>query len=72
MLDLQFSTFFISCTRKIITKILWFTKIYIFANLTRKIDIILIHSHAKVTVLLAVVICLFGSLREKRSVPPTE
>ena len=55
-------------THKLITKILWHTKyIYFFAELT-KTGIILIASHWTATVVLAVVIFLSDSLREKRSV----
>ena len=46
------------------------TKIYIifFADLTKKIGLILIHAHWTAVVGLAVVIFLFDNLREKRSV----
>ena len=43
-----------------------------FADLTKKVGIILIHSCQTAIVVLAVVIFLFGSLREKRSVPLTK
>ena len=58
-------------THKLITKILWHTKkIYcnfLFSNLTKKIGVILISSHGMAVVVLAVVIFLIDSLREKRS-----
>ena len=59
-------------THKLITKILRHTKIDIFfADLTKKIGIIFIHSQQTAIVLTAVVF-LFDSLREKRSVPLTK
>ena len=70
----RFATFFISWHTQLITKILWHTKKHIifFANLTKKIDSILVHSHWMAIVVLAVVIFLFDNLREKRSVPLTK
>ena len=50
----------------------WSTpKKIIFAYLTKKIGIILIHSYQMASVVLAVVIFLCDNLREKRSVPLT-
>ena len=37
--------------------------------MTEKVGIILIHSHQTAIVVLALIICLFDNLREKRSVP---
>ena len=54
-----------------ITKIPWHTKNTLFANLTKNIGIILIHSQQMGIVVLAVVI-LFDKLRKKRSVPLTK
>ena len=44
-------------------------KCYFFANLTKNIGIILIHSYQTAIVLLVVVIFFFDNLREERSVP---
>ena len=54
----------------IITKILQHTKNVFFTNLTKKIGIILTHSH-QMAIVLAAVIFLFDSLRKKRSVSLT-
>ena len=60
-------------TRKLITKVLWHTKTYVFyCPSEKKIGIILIHSHQMAIVVLAVVIFWFDNLREKRSVPLTK
>lgn len=65
----RFPTFFISCTHKLITRILWHTKIYISCWSDKKTGIMLIHSHY-ITIVLAVAICfLFDNMKEKRSVP---
>ena len=59
-------------TYKLITKILQHTKKYVFANPTKIIGIILIHSHHMAIIVLAVIIFLLDNLREKRSVPITK
>ena len=54
---------------KLITKILWHTKkyIYIFCQSDKKVRVILIHSHQTAIVVLMTVPFLFDNLRKKRS-----
>ena len=57
----------------LMTKILWHTKkTYFFANLIKRIGIIMIHSHQMTLVLAVVTFFLLDNLREKRPVPLTK
>ena len=59
-------------THNLITKILQYIKNILFVDLTKKIGVILIHSHWTAIVVLDVVILVFDNLREKRSMPLTK
>ena len=66
----QFPTFFISWHK--LLKFCGTPKNTFFSDLTKKISIILIHSHQSVIMLAVVIFFLFDNLREKRSVALTK